>query len=684
MAPTVHEALLSAAHIAGNFKTAAVALLACQWEAAGLLPLEPFASPEDWYERQARRVRELCPLGPIAPPPPAFLGDGLRLLRGVDSLAIGGDALGPALEAWEPRAAKRNAGRYITPADVGRALLTLARFDPARCAREGASLVDCACGVGSLLAEAGARLADPASALDPFEAAQAILAHLAGVELDGDVAVLARVNLLLQLGPLLPALVADRPRLLRLLARGPAVITGDGLACYDEEATPHWPGRAFAWCVGNPPYLGEMGNRARFRVLRRTRAVAARHYHKDMDLLYWFIIAGLSRLEPGGRLAYITTAYWPEAESAAFVRDYIARHAVVEEIVLLDQASLFERAKGQHNMLFALRRKTTPACVGAPLVRVARRREALLSSDECYPLRSAPSVAPWPLRARPEAAAELDRMERVGIPLGAWVHIGQGVQTGANVATAAMLKWLPPDVAVGDGIFVVTREELDRIGLSPEEHALFVRPLCKTRSIRPWRARHDGLFVLVVRDDDALERWPALRAHLQRFRPVLERRKEFNRDEYGARTRPWYACKRARNRWLFDGPRILTPQQALRPCFAVVETPLCVGTDARVLTPRRADVDVWALAAVLHSASLQRWFAHRLKRKGEIMEFYGATFARAPIPSTLPSELGELARRCHAHGAATAELQAEIDRAVDVLFKRRVKSVSAGADRQSE
>ena len=148
-------------------------------------------------------------------------------------------------------------------------------------------------------------------------------------------------------------------------------------------------------------------------------------------------------------------------------------------------------------------------------------------------------------------------------------------------------------------------------------------------------------WLLLVRDGDlprldAEDPDPgsALERHLYRFRRVLAARAEVARNP----RRSWYAVAWPRPN-AAGGPRLATPKWAKGPSFVVPESNAVPMTDFRVLTPKTDEVAarVHDYARWLNADNMRPWYAARLKRKGELLEFYGDALLRVPIPS--PSEL---------------------------------------------
>jgi methylase of polypeptide subunit release factors len=112
----------------------------------------------------------------------------------------------------------------------------------------------------------------------------------------------------------------------------------------------------FDYVCSNPPYVGEKGHKELFRNARADYPFWDKHYQGKMDYLYWFIILGLRKLREGGKLGFITTSYWPTADGASHLREYILENSIVQEIIDFGETRFFEGAPGQHNMVFVLER----------------------------------------------------------------------------------------------------------------------------------------------------------------------------------------------------------------------------------------------------------------------------------------------------------------------------------------
>src|SRR5690606_13322719 len=98
----------------------------------------------------------------------------------------------------------------------------------------------------------------------------------------------------------------------------------------------------FDFCIGNPPYVGEIGHQALFRKTLADNPAWRPFYQGRMDYLYFFFLLGVSRLKEGGRLGFITTRYWLTADGAKKLRTQLLEQCRILEIIDFSHHTLFE------------------------------------------------------------------------------------------------------------------------------------------------------------------------------------------------------------------------------------------------------------------------------------------------------------------------------------------------------
>lgn len=400
--------------------------------------------------------------------------------------------------------------------------------------------------------------------------------------------------------------------------------------------------------IGNPPYIGEKGNKELFQSVRSTD-FGTTYYEKGMDYFYYFIEKGLELLANEGVLAYITTSYWTRADSAAKLREAIRRQAGFVEVIDFKNARPFKEASGQNNMIFILKKGYEGTFPHYTIQ--AGRKELPQAMDEIRRLsEDTKEIKTQSLRVRrtdctnkttkyfapyffflPDVrAASLRRIEEASSHrLADLAKINQGIVSGADKVTANNYKYLSPaiveseSIQLGDGIFVLSKSERERlvrkIGASEE----CIVPFYKNSSIGRYHIEANTQFLLYI-EREAAAFSPLVQAHLYKFRDILERRREVRNGSL-----PYYALHWSRERQMFEGEKIVVPQRAYRPVFAYSGASFYASADVYFIHQMKTDVHF--LLAYLNSSLVEQYLRYMGKRKGSYYELYRQPLSEIPI-----------------------------------------------------
>ena len=113
--------------------------------------------------------------------------------------------------------------------------------------------------------------------------------------------------------------------------------------------------------VGNPPYLGQNYNAQLFQEYVKKYPICEKYFVGNMDLFYYFIHKAILKLKPKGILSFITTNYWitkSKKTGIKLLKPHILDECFIRQYIDLSNLKLFKGAKGQHNCIFVLQKKT--------------------------------------------------------------------------------------------------------------------------------------------------------------------------------------------------------------------------------------------------------------------------------------------------------------------------------------
>jgi adenine-specific DNA-methyltransferase len=525
---------------------------------------------------------------------------------------------GGRLSIETSRRRRRAEGIYYTPGYV-------AAYLADRCLPRGAEgplprVLDPACGCGRFLLSAAQRLLRQPEAPSALEIAGALY----GSDLDAEAVAVARRILWLELLPRLPA-KSDPRQLAEVLEKN--ILSGNTLT---GEV---WPGgtRPFDVVLGNPPYRRELGAKPLLDAIADSD-LGRRHRAPRMDLWYYFLHRGLELLAPGGRLGFIVGAYWSAGTGADRLIAVLRETVHVEEIFQLDRLQVFPGISGRHMMLVVSKTPPGgPTTIRLPVSGAAADARPFVEGRS--PVHTFQKTHGQLFRDRlldlePPADRLLDRLARHPA-LAELGEIRQGIAENPASVTRAADRKHPGRWRVGEGVFTLAPEELAALDL-PAAEAGLVRPyhdLCDLG--RYDRAARPSLRLIYSTCDTwpRLGDFPVLARHLERFRPLLEARRETRLG-----VRPWWQLHWPRQARLWESPKLIALQMSRRPALVPASEPAYVSFSVNVFVPR-ADVaePLNYFAAILNSRLLWKWFRHHAKRRGAGLEINGHVLARAPI-----------------------------------------------------
>jgi adenine-specific DNA-methyltransferase len=409
-----------------------------------------------------------------------------------------------------------------------------------------------------------------------------------------------------------------------------------------EDAFPEVMKRGgFDAVVGNPPYRRELD----YKHLLDQIALGdfgRKHRSPRMDLWYYFIHRGLEILKPGGLLSFIVNAYWTSGTGAEKLIAALRDSAHLDEVFSLGKLKVFRNVSGRHMIL---RVSNAPSSKPA-VVRLARPRDETAARP--FVLGAAPVEAfhktaselfrHGKVDLQPPATGLLAKVER-GTPLAELGIIRQGIAENPASVNRKTNERFGGRWQVGEGVFALRPAELRRLRLSKAEQSL-LRPyhdLCDLGRYLLADRPSLGLIYSTRNTCPDIEKHPRLHAHLKRFRPVMEQRRE---TQHGANS--WWHLHWPRDERVWQAPKIVALQMANRPSFAVARRPVYVPFSANVFVPKPGiSEDLNYFAGLLNSRLLWSWYSHYAKRRGVGLEINGNVLARTPIRRIDVSDAGD-------------------------------------------
>lgn len=422
----------------------------------------------------------------------------------------------------------------------------------------------------------------------------------------------------------------------------------------------------FDYCVANPPYIGESSHKELFRNTLNDIPYWKNYFYGKMDYLYWFLILGISKLRTGGKLGFITTSYWLTADGGKKLRNYILSHTLLKEIIVFGQVKLFKDAKGQNSLILILQKesdKIKRENNTFKIIRVINSRSQNISElinhinkyihNENYEdkiiqifrshlKQGELTDSSWFILETQIDEMIISKIAKVGKRLDSLFKIDEGLVTGCNKVDKKLIEKISIkdkeeyQINEGDGVFVLTDDEINELNLSEQETEL-VKPFYKNSDIhRYWINDKEKQNVLYITKKVKEEEIPNIINHLggdgeRKFKSRLESRRECKEKKI-----PWYSLHWPREMMTFEKEKIVFPYRSPVSRFAYTEKPFYGASDMYFITKYEnnlmpSQMSLKYLLGILNSSLFRFWFRHRTNFKDNKHELFGKRLETFPV-----------------------------------------------------
>ena len=275
----------------------------------------------------------------------------------------------------------------------------------------------------------------------------------------------------------------------------------------------------FDIAIANPPYIQLQGDGGRLAFLYQDAGYQT--FARTGDIYQLFYERGCQALKPsGGLLAYITSNSWLKAEYGKSTRLYFASSHT--PLLLLELGkNVFESAIVDSGVLIL-----STGGAGQPFRSVDLDR---LSNKEIPPAQGLWGLTrpdgdePWSILS-PLGQSVMDKMQTKGTLLKDWdVKINRGILTGYNNA------------------FIINSSDKEALIAADPNSAEIIKPVLRGRDIQRYRAKWAGKWLIDTHNGYGdvpavtINDFPVVKAHLDKFYPQLEKRRDKGRTPYNLR-----------------------------------------------------------------------------------------------------------------------------------------------------
>ena len=428
------------------------------------------------------------------------------------------------------------------------------------------------------------------------------------------------------------------------------LVLGDTLSEFQEAEDLYSKTEKIDIVIGNPPYVRATMLETSYK--NTLKKAFPGMYCGIADLYTYFIASGISSLNAGGVLSFISPAAFLRAKSGAQLRDWLLKSASLDSFVDLDETKIFENAD-LHSAIYVFRKNRHST--GTVQYRHTRNKSELDSLiEEKVPLKtvsiSTPPGAGWSFH---ESQTSLEKylatftgcvkLQDLG------VKVYSGIRSGYSEA------------------FILDAKQYH--SFAPEIRNKWIKPTILPSNILKWSGNKEVSYLIVIPAGSSSVQ-PELITHLSLYRDELTKRKEVkDRDE-------WYALRSCSYYNEMENRKIVFPDLSAQQRFSLVEEGFAVVDGSFFI-----DSDSLVLLGVLNSTVAKSYFVHRCSSVGNLNSSGRFRFKKEfvkdfPLPRNclsdgpLQTKIAELVLSMIRHGE-TEETNLVLDELVEKLYGDR-------------
>lgn len=395
---------------------------------------------------------------------------------------------------------------------------------------------------------------------------------------------------------------------------------------YDPEI--HHGIESFDIVIGNPPYIRESTNRNAFDGIRDSS-----YYQGRMDLWYMFASQGIDLLTSNsGILTFIATNNWVTNEGASKIRNKIIESTEVLKLIDFGDYMIFDTASIQTMIMLFRKRK-----MAKKYQFDYRRLSNGTQNDVVNLLNNVTSENTIYIDAFIDPIKDLNQplyfnethentllnkiKSKANFVLDPIAEIANGIVAPQDILNKKNAKRLGAGHQPGEGVFVITKQELEKLTLDNNELGL-IKPCYTTNELDQWYKTKENSLWLIYTDSrfknpSEMAPYPNIKRHLNKYLEIIT-----------SQNKP-YGLSRSRVEAFFVGEKIVSLRKTAKPCFTYSNNDCYVMQTFNVIKTNK--VDLKFLTGLLNSKVIHYWLKLRGKKQGENLQIDIEPILRIPI-----------------------------------------------------
>ena len=289
--------------------------------------------------------------------------------------------------------------------------------------------------------------------------------------------------------------------------------------------------KGFDLVIGNPPYIKEDNNKKSFENTKNLRT-----YQGKMDIWYHFVSRGFDIAKNGAIISFIATNNWTTSAGAKNLRNVVLKESKILSLLDFGSYMCFDSASIQTMIMAFQKLDSIPTSYPITYAKIESKkptdthREAILQHTKTDGIiYLSPIIKPSELINKTLTFVDsnqekiLEKIQNNGE-----FYLGENeIQIGIGLTDKVKKRMMEhiKGCNVGDGIFQINTQELEKLQLSQKEMKL-IKPLYTTNELCKFHANPKNKEWVIYTDSsfkkpNSMDNFPKLKKHLDKFQNII-------------------------------------------------------------------------------------------------------------------------------------------------------------------
>lgn len=386
--------------------------------------------------------------------------------------------------------------------------------------------------------------------------------------------------------------------------------------------------------IGNPPYIKEYTSREAFDGFR-----SSPYYQGKMDIWYGFACKALDLLKDNGVECFIAQNNWITSAGASKLREKVLKETEIKLFTDFWNYKVFASA-GIQTMIYLLKKSYPESYYNLKYSVLKEDKLTTRQLNNFLDFNSKIDFGKKYIIEQNNSNFDSKQIDFNSDSLGLILdkiemssnfrledsEVANGIHPHFDFVNKKMLEKLGQGFKVGQGIFGLSKQELESLNLTDKEKALVKRYYPDTKNLNIYYSTpNDDNYLIYTtseyKNPNSLNDKPNLKAHLDQFKDVIT-----------SDNKP-YGLHRARKEEFFKTEKIVAQRKCPnRPIFTYIDYESYFSATFYIIKSDR--VDLKYLTLLLNSQLSKFWFRYKGKMQGNNYQIDKNPLVNIPIKNT--------------------------------------------------